>query len=124
MFFDYPHYCLNRLAVENDIPVYEYLFAKKNGRLSERHSGEEVYCYGNIPTVSNLYDDRDRELSAQMLGYRKNFIITGDPDGCGLPEWEQNHSSDSVMLFGDTTEMINEKEHELFAVLDQKDGWK
>ena len=65
-----------------------------------------------------------RELSAQMLGYWKNFITTGDPNGGDLPKWEQNHTSDSLMLFGDTTGMISEKEHELFAVLDQKEGWK
>lgn len=124
VFFDYPHYCLNRLAVANDIPVYEYLFAKKNGRLGDWHSGEEVYCYGNIPQDSNLYDDRDRELSAQMLGYWKDFITTGDVGGGDLPKWEQNDTSSSLMLFGDTTGMISEKEHELFAVLDQKDGWK
>ena len=123
VFFDYPHYCLNRLAAENNIPVYEYLFAKQNGRLGDWHSGEEVYCYGNIPDGSELYDSRDRELSAQMVGYWKNFSITGDPNGGSLPKWEQNKGSDAVMLFGDTTEMIGEKEHALFAVLDQKDGW-
>ena len=110
--------------VENKLPVYEYLFAKKNGRIGNWHSGEEVYCYGNIPQDSDLYDDRDRELSGQMLGYWKNFIITGDPNGGDLPKWEQNRTSDSVMLFGDTTGMISEKEHALFAVLDRKDGWK
>lgn len=124
VFFDYPHYCLNRLAVENHIPVYEYLFSKKNGRLGDWHSGEEVYCYGNIPDSSKLYDSRDRELSAQMVGYWKNFAATGDPNGGSLPEWAQNKSSDRVMLFGDTTEMIDEKEHALFALLDKKDGWK
>ncbi|MBQ3285056.1 MAG: carboxylesterase family protein [Ruminococcus sp.] len=123
VFFDYPHYCLNRLAVENDIPVYEYLFAKQNGRLGDWHSGEEVYCYGNIPDGSKLYDDRDRELSAEMVGCWKNFAAAGDPNGGSLPKWEQNKGSDTVMLFGDTTEMISEKEHALFAVLDQKDGW-
>ena len=123
VFFDYPHYCLNRLAVENGIPVYEYLFAKTNGRLGDWHSGEEVYCYGNIPDGSKLYDDRDRELSVEMVGYWKNFAATGDPNGGSLPQWEQNKGSDSLMLFGDTTEMIDEREHALFAVLDQKDGW-
>ena len=123
VFFDYPHYCLNRLAVENDIPVYEYLFAKTNGRLGDWHSGEEVYCYGNIPDGSKLYDDRDRELSAEMVGYWKNFATSGDPNGGSLPKWEQNKGSDNLMLFGDKTEMIDEKEHALFAVLDQKDGW-
>ena len=124
VFFDYPHYCLNRLAVENNIPVYEYLFSKRNGRLGAWHSGEEVYCYGNIPDDSALYDSRDRELSGQMFAYWKNFIKTGDPNSAGLPEWKQNLSSDSLMEFGDKTAMINEKEHELFAVLDRFDGWK
>ena len=124
MFFDYPHYCLNRLAVENNIPVYEYLFSKRNGRLGAWHSGEEVYCYGNIPDDSALYDSRDRELSGQMFAYWKNFIKTGDPNSADLPEWKQNLSSDSLMEFGDKTAMISEKEHELFAVLDRFDGWK
>jgi para-nitrobenzyl esterase len=124
VFFDYPHYCLNRLAVENNIPVYEYLFAKTNGRIGNWHSGEEVYCYGNIPDDSTLYDSRDRELSAQMLNYWKNFAVNGNPNANGLPEWKQNSGSDEVMYFGDTTEMIDEKEHALFAILDKFEGWK
>ncbi len=123
VFFDYPHYCLNRLANENNIPVYEYIFTKTNGRLGCWHSGEEVYCYGNIPEESKLYDSRDRELSAQMLGYWKNFIISGNPNGDNLPAWTQNTDSNTLMCFGDTTEIIDEKEHELFAVLDKIDGW-
>lgn len=124
VFFDYPHYCLNRLAAQNDIPVYEYLFAKKNGRIGNWHSGEEVYCYGNIPDDSTLYDNRDRELSAQMLGYWKSFSENGDPNAGGLPEWKENRGSDSVMYFGDTTEMMSEREHALFEILDKFDGWK
>ena len=124
VFFDYPHYCLNRLAADNGIPVYEYYFTKKNGRLGDWHSGEEVYCYGNIPDDSKLYDSRDRELSAQMLGYWRNFSVNGNPNGSVLPEWAQNKSSDTVMSFGDQTEMTPEREHELFAVLDKMDGWK
>ena len=124
VFFDYPHYCLNRLAADNGIPVYEYYFTKKNGRLGDWHSGEEVYCYGNIPDDWKLYDSRDRELSAQMLGYWRNFSVNGNPNGSGLPEWAQNKSSDTVMSFGDQTEMTPEREHELFAVLDKMDGWK
>ena len=124
VFFDYPHYCLNRLAAENKIPVYEYYFSKTNGRLGNWHSGEEVYCYGNIPDDSALYDSRDRELSAEMLGYWKNFITNGDPNGEGLPKWTQNTGSDSLMSFSDTTEMISEAEHELFEILDRMGGWK
>ena len=119
VFFDYPHYCLNRLAVKNSIPVWEYYFSKDNGRLGAWHSGEEVYCYGNIPDGSKLYDARDRELSAQMLNYWANFAKKGNPNGEGLPEWEQNDNSSRLMGFGDVTEMLDEREHELFAVLDK-----
>ena len=122
VFFDYPHYCLNRLAAENDIPVYEYYFNKSNGRLGAWHSGEIIYCYGNIPAGSRLFDSRDRELSGQMLGYWSNFAKSGDPNGSGLPEWTQNKSSDRVMLFGDRTEMISEREHELFAIFDKMEN--
>ena len=59
-----------------------------------------------------------------MLGYWKNFITNGDPNGEGLPKWTQNTGSDSLMLFSDTTEMISEAEHELFEILDRMDGWK
>ena len=122
-FFDYPHYCLNRLAVENGIPVYEYLFSKENGRLGAWHSGEEVYCYGNIPAASALYDGRDRELSAQMLAYWKNFIVSGDSNGAGAPEWEQNRNFARLMGFGDGTGMLDEPKLALYAILDRMDGW-
>ena len=123
VFFDYPHYCLNRLAVENNIPVWEYRFSKTNGRLGPWHSGEMVYCYGNIPADSALYDARDRELSAQMLRCWANFAANGDPNGAGLPEWEQNLSSSRLMGFGNETAMTDEREHALFAVLDKMQGW-
>ena len=51
-------------------------------------------------------------------------IPYAEPPVGALPQWEQNKHSDSLMYFGDTTGMISEKEHALFAVLDQQDRWK
>ena len=48
---------------------YEYLFIQKNGYLSDWHSGEEVYFYGNIPAESSLYNEVDRILSETMQQY-------------------------------------------------------
>lgn len=124
VFFYYPHYCLNRLAAENNIPVYEYLFSKSNERLGKWHSGEMIYCYGNIPDDSALFDSRDRELSRQMLLYWKNFSVNGNPNGEGLPKWDENKGSDKVMCFGDTTEMITEPNRKLYEILDRMDGWE
>ncbi len=123
VFFDYPHYCLNRLAAENSIPVYEYIFTKQNGRLGPWHSGEEIYLYGNIEDGSKLFDERDRRLSAEMSSYLLNFAATGDPNGEGLPEWKQNVSSEDLMEFGDRTGMTKEKKTRLYGILDRMTGF-
>ena len=81
VFFGYSHYCWTRLAAANGIPVYEYYFTKENGRLGPWHSGEMIYCYGNIPEKSKLFTDADRNLSRVMLSYWANFAKTGDPNG-------------------------------------------
>ncbi len=124
VFFDYPHYCLNRLEVLNKVPVYEYYFSKENGRIGPWHSGEEVYLYGNIPENSKLYDESDRQLSKIMTGYYLNFIKNGNPNGGDLPKWEQNLTSEDLMGFGTIVSMIKEKEHELFDILDRMQGFK
>ncbi len=123
VFFDYPHYCLNRLEVKNNVPVYEYWFTKDNGRLGPWHSGEEVYLYGNIPEDSILYDETDRKLSDVMKNYYLNFAKNGDPNDDVLPRWEQNLGSEDLMEFGDNNSMVKERKHELFEILDRMQGW-
>ena len=58
-----------------------------------------------------------------MLAFWANFAATGDPNGAGLPGWEQNTGSSRLMEFGDETKMIDESEHALFAVLDKMQGF-
>lgn len=124
IFFNYPHYCLNRLAVENGIPVWEYYFSKHNGRLGAWHSGEMIYVYGNLPKNSRLFDEADYALGRMMLGYVVNFIGTGDPNGEGLPAWESNADSARVFEFGGNTGMIDEKYLALYEVMDRMSGWE
>lgn len=119
LFFDHAHYSLNRLAAENGIPVYEYFFTKKNGRLGPWHSGEEIYFYGNIDDDSGLFDERDRELEKQMVSYLVNFIKTGDPNGEGLPVWPENSSSEDLMELGQETAPVKESKLMLYDVIDR-----
>lgn len=122
VFFNYPHYCLDRLAVRNGIPAYEYIFTKRNGRLGCWHSGEMIYCFGNIPESSGLFDEGDRELSRTMVSYWLNYIRTGDPNGEGLAEWEQSVTSDRLLEFGESVGMTGEKRLALYEILDRMTG--
>ncbi|MBQ6560638.1 MAG: carboxylesterase family protein, partial [Erysipelotrichaceae bacterium] len=125
IFFSYPHYCYNRLAVMNHIPVYEYFFSKDNGRLGSWHSGEEIYLYHNIPGHSRLFDKKDRELSDAMTAYLLNFIRNGTPNGSEeLPLWPENEDSETLMEFGDHMGIISERSLKLYAIIDQMQGWK
>ena len=123
VFFNYPHYCLNRLAVSEGIPVYEYLFTKKNRSLSSWHSGELKYAFHRIPEDSDLYDESDRKLSDIMHAYWVNFAKTGDPNGPGLPVFEQNTGSEMIMELGDNVGMIKEPYLAFYGIMDRKQGF-
>ena len=51
------------------------------------HSGDLAYAFANVGLVGIDWNDRDRELSAQMSQYWVNFATTGNPNGEGLPDW-------------------------------------
>lgn len=122
VFFNYPHYCLNRLAAKNGIPVYEYYFSKDNGRLGAWHSGEEIYFYNNLPHDSR-FDEVDYRLGDTITAYVTNFMKTGDPNGEGLPVWEISKDSDRIMELGDTVGMTDEKYLAFYEIMDRMTGW-
>jgi len=117
--FSYGHYCWERQAKANNIPSYIYYFTKDNGRLGAWHSGEEVYLYGNIPEDSKLYDSVDRELSRMMVGYYRNFIYNGDPNGEGLPQWQPDDGRNVVLEFGEEVTEHEAPYAELYRILDE-----
>ncbi len=123
MFFNYSHYCLDRLEKENGVPSWEYLFSMNNGRLGSWHSGEMVYTFGMIPEDSKLYTDADRDISKMMHGYWTNFIRTGEPNDQALQAFEQSEDSSTLLEFGNNFGMIKDPELELYGILDRMYGW-
>ena len=80
-------------------PVYFYYFDRARpvkrhpvpGEVPDTgavHSGEIEYALGNLGT-NHVYawTPDDESVSATMEGYFARFIISGDPNGPGLPHW-------------------------------------
>ncbi|MBQ6488973.1 MAG: carboxylesterase family protein [Solobacterium sp.] len=123
MFFNYSHYCLNRLENENHVPAWEYLFSKDNKGLGSWHSGELPYVFGMLAEDSKAYTNGDRDLSAIMHGYWANFIRTGEPNDQELQAFEQSEDSSKLLEFGNSFGMTRVPELELYGILDRMYGW-
>lgn len=117
--FGYSHYRWSELMKANNQPAYLYYFTKQNGSLSDWHSGELPYFYGNIPDTKN-YDETDFELSATIQKYILNYVRTGNPNGKGLPQWDTyNEASDMVLNLDSEVKMIKNKYLDVFDVFDE-----
>ncbi len=54
------------------------------------HSAELWYTFGTLDRCWRKMDEKDHQISEQMLDYWTNFMKHGDPNGEGLPKWEDD----------------------------------
>ena len=110
--FIYPHHSWSNMALKSGKTVYRYQFTKENHFHSTYHAGEMIYAYGNIKNANEKwkYNKSDLELSETMLSYWSNFAKTGNPNGEGLPNWDQyQNSTDGVMELGKNVGKIDDR---------------
>jgi len=128
--FTYPHYSWTKVVTAQNKPVWEYVFTKENKCISTMHSGEMVYCYGNLDGNKN-YDESDYALQEIMTTYWVNFVKYGNPNGedfekpkalaygGNLPEWETSAESDGKVLeLGLNVHMVSDPFTEFYEYLD------
>ncbi len=120
IWFSYSHYLWNDYMVKQQRPAYEYYFTKTNNVLSNYHAGEIPYAYGNLWRHPGLYDEEDYKLSEIMQKYWVNFAKTGNPNGDGLPKWNQKKDNPNQVLQLDVDiKMIDDPNLELYKVIDK-----
>ncbi len=98
--FMQPHYSWTNMAKNNGVTVYRYQFTKENKYHTTYHAGEMIYAYGNVKYDHNSYryNKSDLVLSEIMLSYWSNFAKTGNPNGEGLPTWNEYQSGDETLM--------------------------
>ena len=122
--FIMPHHVWSNMAVQSPktFRVYRYQFTKENGYHGTYHSGEMIYAYGNIGLSKRqfAYDESDYALQETMLNYWVNFAKNGNPNGEGLPTWDEyKNNTDPVMELGENVGKIEDKYLKAYEIFEE-----
>lgn len=88
------------------------------------HAAEIEYAMGNLPhNKVYAWTKDDYTVSNTMLNYFANFVKTGNPNGTGLPKWEQDATPNSRYMNIDVQSgMKKENTRDRYLFLDKQYG--
>lgn len=136
-----------------DQPVYRYLYSKQRPPLVDEtlesglaggtvkkdentpaqpkpvgapHAAEIEYAMGNLPLIGTYaWTEEDFKVSETMQSYFANFVLTGNPNGKGLPQWPAAKASDTtppVMIIDVDSKVTEAKNDARYLFLDKAYG--
>jgi len=131
-------------------PVYRYLYSKLRTPLADQslapglaggtvkkdqnafkmpepigapHACEIEYCMGNLHLIKDYaWTADDYKVSETMQNYFANFIIKGNPNGSGLPEWPAAKAGDNspdVMIINTESKAVKATDDARYLFLDK-----
>jgi para-nitrobenzyl esterase len=91
-------YIGNRFAKQNGAYVYYFDIEQPGDGNGAFHSCDLRYMFGRLDSSWRPFEDRDREVSRQMMDYLANFVRCGDPNGNALPLWQKTDRHNRKVL--------------------------
>jgi para-nitrobenzyl esterase len=111
-------------AATSNAPVYRYRFdrtipgdpASAYGAI---HASDIEYSFNTLDSKPGNWQAADREVAEIMSTAFANFILTGDPNGDGVPEWPEYGATGRVMYFDTTSAAGPEEGRARYELLDE-----
>ncbi|WP_441237754.1 carboxylesterase/lipase family protein [Bradyrhizobium sp. 930_D9_N1_4] len=123
--FSEPVRLLARLHAATGAPTFRYRFAyvpeARRANPDEGHGRELQFIFGaeGVPGAG-LFTRGDREVANRMRAYWVNFARSGDPNGAGLPHWDEAADRDRLLLI--TNDHIASGDDPRAGILDRLAG--
>ncbi|AWM02813.1 carboxylesterase/lipase family protein [Bradyrhizobium amphicarpaeae] len=101
--FSEPARLLARLHAASGAATFRYRFAyvpeARRGNPGAGHGRELQFIFGaeGVPGAG-IFSRADREVASRVRSYWINFARNGNPNGSGLPHWEQAAGRDRLLL--------------------------
>jgi para-nitrobenzyl esterase len=75
-----------------ETPAFTYYFNKaipwpEHPEFGTFHTGDVIYWFNNLKKLDRHWTREDSILAERASSYLVNFVISGNPNGEGLPEW-------------------------------------
>ena len=85
------------------------------------HTAELPYTWDNPAARQWAWSEVDQALAEQMADAWARFVISGDPNGDGLPQWQQLSATDDgqLMRFSATSSSISVPRRGAFELFDE-----
>jgi para-nitrobenzyl esterase len=102
-------------------PTYTYYFTHAlpdatHPEFGAFHTGEVPYTFRNLKIFDRPFTPVDTVVSDTISGYWKNFVVSGNPNGTGLPKWTPASSGPpQTQEIGDRTSQVPLMPAEKFA---------
>jgi para-nitrobenzyl esterase len=104
-------------------PVYRYRFDRTlpgdpASQFGAVHAVDIEYAFNTLDSKATNWQQEDRNVSKVMATAFANFVLTGNPNGPGVPDWPEFGNTGKVMYFDSESKAAPEEFRSRYEFLD------